>query len=248
MKISDKILCCTIETDPNGAPPHGYLCEQSSQRVGIDLTLFGGEWKKWENFNTKYEILLEELPKYKDEYDLVLFTDSRDVMYWKRKHEILRALEKFKDYKMVVNAETNCYPNKDLDEPQKKLEKGKYRYLNSGMYVGEIDYVIWVLKKCVELNLEDDQESLQKVYIENSKDIKLDSNCELFQVLWDEEYGRSANFDMVFNYDSGSRYNQRTDTYPAIFHSPGPTGHLNQLDKVNNDNFGGKYKDFEEFT
>jgi len=169
-------------------------------------------------------------------------------MYWKRKHEILKALEKFKDYKMVVNAETNCYPNKDLDEPQKKLEKGKYRYLNSGMYIGEIDYVIWVLKKCVELNLEDDQESLQKVYIENSKDIKLDSNCELFQVLWDEEYGRSANFDMVFNYDSGSRYNQRTDTYPAIFHSPGPTGHLNQLDKVNNDNFGGKYKDFEEFT
>jgi len=61
MKVSDKILCCTIETDPNGAPPHGYLCEQSSQRVGIDLTLFGGEWKKWENFNTKYEILLEEM-------------------------------------------------------------------------------------------------------------------------------------------------------------------------------------------
>ena len=32
---------------------------------------------------------------------------------------------KFKDYKMVLNAETNCYPNKDLAEPQKKLEEGK---------------------------------------------------------------------------------------------------------------------------
>ena len=55
---------------------------------------------------------------------------------------------------MVLNAETNCYPNKDLAEPQKKLEQGKYRYLNSGMFVGDIDFVIDVLKECNEDGLE----------------------------------------------------------------------------------------------
>ena len=34
--------------------------------------------QKWENFKTKLDILLEELLKYKKEYDLALFTDARD--------------------------------------------------------------------------------------------------------------------------------------------------------------------------
>lgn len=236
MKKSDRILFCTIETDQNGKPPNGWLIEQSASRLGIEVKMFGGGWRKWENFKTKLEILLEELPKYKKEYDLVLFTDARDVMYWRSKPKILKAIRKFKDYKMVLNAETNCYPNKDLAEPQKKLEQGKYRYLNSGMFVGDIDFVIDVLKECNEDGLDDDQESLQMAYMKNTKDIKLDSNCELFQVMWDEDFGRSANFDVLFN--NSYIYNELTDTYPCILHSPGPTGHLNQVSKIINRKFG----------
>ena len=63
----------------------------------------------------------------------------------------------------------------------------------------------------------DDQESLQMAYMKNTKDIKLDSNCELFQVMWDEDFGRSANFDVLFN--NSYIYNELTDTYPCILHS-----------------------------
>lgn len=239
MKKSDKILYCSIETNQNGRPPNGWRIEESARRVGIEVKMFGGGWKKWENFKTKLEILLKEIPKYKKEYDLVLFTDARDVMYWKGKQDILESLEKFKDYKMVVNAETNCYPNKDLAESQMKIEKSKYRFLNSGMFIGEIDFVIDVLKKCMEDKLDDDQESLQNIYIIDSKNIKLDSNCELFQVMWDEDYARSANIDVIFN--NRWIYNKKTKTYPSIFHSPGPTGHLNQLEKICKKRFGKKY-------
>ena len=76
MKKSDRILFCTIETDQNGKPPNGWLIEQSASRLRIEVKMFGGGWRKWENFKTKLEILLEELPKYKKEYDLVLFTDA----------------------------------------------------------------------------------------------------------------------------------------------------------------------------
>ena len=241
---SDKILFCSIETDQNGRPPNGWRIEESARRVGIkDLKMFGGNWQKWENFKTKLDILLEELPKYKNKYDLVLFTDARDVMYWKGKKYIKKVLEKeFKDFKMVINAETNCYPNKDLKEAQDKIESGKYRYLNSGMFVGEIDFVIDVLKKCKEDGLDDDQESFQNIYLEMPEYIKLDSNCELFQVMWDEEFGRSANFDIIFN--NKFIYNVETNTYPCIFHSPGPTGHLNQLEKIVNRKFEKKYGNY----
>ena len=208
--------------------------------------MFGGNWQKWENFKTKLDILLEELPKYKNEYDLVLFTDARDVMYWRGKKYIKKALKEFEDFKMVINAETNCYPNKDLKEAQDKIESGKYRYLNSGMFVGEIDFVIDVLKKCKEDGLDDDQESFQNIYLEMPEYIKLDSNCELFQVMWDEEFGRSANFDIIFN--NKFIYNIETDTYPCIFHSPGPTGHLNQLEKIFNRKFGSKTISYEKFS
>ena len=216
---SDKILFCSIETDQNGRPPNGWRIEESARRVDIAVKMFGGGWQKWENFKTKLDILLEELPKYKKEYDLVLFTDARDVMYWRDKKSIIKTLRKFEDFKMIINAETNCYPNKDLKEAQDKIESGKYRYLNSGMFVGEIDFVVDVLKKCKEDGLDDDQESFQNIYLEMPEYIKLDSNCELFQVMWDEEFGRSANFDIIFN--NKFIYNIETDTYPCIFHSPG---------------------------
>ena len=244
---SDRILFCSIETDQNGRPPNGWRIEESANRVGIkDLKMFGGGWQKWENFKTKLDILLEELPKYKNKYDLVLFTDARDVMYWRGKKYIKKALKEFEDFKMVINAETNCYPNKDLKEAQDKIESGKYRYLNSGMFVGEIDFVIDVLKKCKEDGLDDDQESFQNIYLEMPEYIKLDSNCELFQVMWDEEFGRSANFDIIFN--KKFIYNIETDTYPCIFHSPGPTGHLNQLEKIFHRKFGGAKESFEKFS
>ena len=244
---SDKILFCSIETDQNGRPPNGWRIEESANRVGIkDLKMFGGGWQKWENFKTKLDILLEELPKYKDDYQLVLFTDARDVMYWRGKKYIKKALKEFEDFKMVINAETNCYPNKDLKEAQDKIESGKYRYLNSGMFVGEIDFVIDILKKCKEDGLDDDQESFQNIYLEMPEYIKLDSNCELFQVMWDEEFGRSANFDIIFN--NKFIYNIETDTYPCIFHSPGPTGHLNQLEKIFHRKFGGAKESFEKFS
>ena len=239
---SDKILFCSIETDQNGRLPNGWRIEESARRVDIAVKMFGGGWQKWENFKTKLDILLEELPKYKKEYDLVLFTDARDVMYWRDKKSIIKTLRKFEDFKMIINAETNCYPNKDLKEAQDKIESGKYRYLNSGMFVGEIDFVVDVLKKCKEDGLDDDQESFQNIYLEMPEYIKLDSNCELFQVMWDEEFGRSANFDIIFN--NKFIYNIETDTYPCIFHSPGPTGHLNQLEKIINRKFG---KDSKEW-
>ena len=51
---SDKILFCSIETDQNGRPPNGWRIEESANRVGISVKMFGGGWQKWENFKTKF--------------------------------------------------------------------------------------------------------------------------------------------------------------------------------------------------
>ena len=44
MKQSDKILFCSIETDQNGRPPNGWRIEESANRVGISVKMFGGGW------------------------------------------------------------------------------------------------------------------------------------------------------------------------------------------------------------
>ena len=61
--------------------------------------------------------------------------------------------------------------------------------------------------------------------------IQIDHNCEIFQVLWDEFGGRSSNFDLHYN---KKIYNSYTNTFPKIFHYPGPTGHASELKKIIN--------------
>ena len=62
--------------------------------------------------------------------------------------------------------------------------------------------------------------------------ITLDYDCKIFQCIWDEDWGRSNNFDLM--YRKNTIYNRLTDTYPLIYHAPGPTTTLSQVWKILN--------------
>ena len=105
---SDKILFCSLETDDKVL--RNNYCLKSANHFGIRLELFGGGYE-WKSFFTKVEILNAELNRLKDKYDLVMFVDLRDTIFWADKKAILKRLEKIKyfgNYRMVFNAETNC--------------------------------------------------------------------------------------------------------------------------------------------
>ena len=63
----------------------------------------------------------------------------------------------------------------------------------------------------------------------------LDYDCKIFQCVWDNDWGRSNNFDLIYTKDD--IYNRLTDTHPLIFHFPGPTTTDSQVWKILN----GKY-------
>lgn len=158
------------------------------------------------------------------ESEIVLFTDSRDVVFAAPTEDILNEFRSM-DCKILFGAETNLYPNKKLvhGNPTKK-----YRYLNSGLYMG---YTSELRKLFAEVDtVVDDQEYFQTKFIEGTWNIELDHDCRIFQNLWDEEGGRSCNFDILYQ----RKYikNTLTNTYPKIFHAPGPTTVLTQAYKV----------------
>ena len=114
----------------------------------------------------------------------------------------------------------------------------KYKYLNSGCVIGSRLTLLEAAKKALKLyetvGLNDDQYLLQKIFIDDELNGKLtlDYDCKIFQCVWDEDWGRSNNFDLIYTKDV--IYNRLTDTYPLIFHFPGPTTTDSQVWKILN--------------
>lgn len=231
---SSDLFCCYVETNPK-------LIEkplrQSASRFNVNLTAIG-KGEKWEGFTTKLKLYKEYLQTRTEKF--VLGMDSRDTLYINNADEILDRFIKLyycRGHKIVFNSETNCYPNKELADKHPCQSK-KYKYLNSGCFIGEREYFIDLLNECETyakkkkvINKNDDQELIQHIFLDkiNKQDhsIWLDYDCNIFQVLWDEHGGRSANFDMVYQKDCC--YNLNTKTFPCIIHYPGPTGHANTV-------------------
>lgn len=100
-------------------------------------------------------------------YDIVLFSDSFDSFVLGAEDEII---EKFKNFghPMVVSGEVNCWPQPELSDLLPPVERGgRYRFPNSGGYIAEIPYLIWVLTEVIKIQYKsdctDDQGELIKV-------------------------------------------------------------------------------------
>lgn len=242
--MSNKIKFLAVETDLHKGVEKRLL--QSCKINDIDITIIG-KGVKWENFMTKVKLLADYLPTIDNE--LVCVTDSRDVLYFGNEDEIYNTfIENFSKDSVVLNAETNIWPDKNLAPLHPEQDK-KYKYLNAGCIIGNRKLLIEIYKKCIELSLDkkttdnpkfinDDQYLLQRIFIsgEYKHNFFIDYGCKLFQVVWDQNWGRSNNFDLIYGKDF--IYNRLFNTYPLIFHFPGPTATDSQVWKIINGQYG----------
>jgi len=225
----------TIESSMHGNREKKLLDTTNIFNVNLKIL---GQGVEWNGNVTKLRVLKEFLESSTKKY--ICLTDSRDVLYAADEETIYETfLHNFDSDSIIFNGETNCFPEPDFAELHPHQEK-KYRYLNSGCVIGNQQVLKSVVNEALELlenasDIKSDQYFFQKIFLSKKYNISLDYDCKIFQCIWDEDYGRNNNFDLVYTKDC--IYNRLTKTIPLIFHYPGPTCVGSQAYKVITKNY-----------
>lgn len=173
----------------------------------------------WRGFIDKIYLGIET---YKDipENEIICFIDGYDTIINSNVEEIV---DKFKWYKtdLLFGAEINCFPDYyriDMDKVTSNLTR--YRYLNSGGYIGYkhaiMDLLLWKPIDDINKIIQNggDQSYFMLYYINNREKIKLDNRQKIFQnmylICWNEVCVCLGRF-----------YNTKLDEFPCFVHFSG---------------------------
>ena len=135
---------------------------------------------------------------------------------------------------IVVGAELNCWPDKDLAPklesclprpgawPGESKDKAIYRYPNTGTMIGMADSVKRVVRQAFDKEVSsvkpsdkpDDQHAIQRQIIRDAKGWRLDREAYLFQTL-------AGGAEAHLEHDNGVPRNRITTCRPAFLHANG---------------------------
>jgi hypothetical protein len=227
----------TIETDLHGNKEKRLF--ESAAINGIEIIMLG-KGAKWNGFTTRPKMLKKYLESINTE--TICVTDARDVLYMSDAESIYQTyIKQFGKHTLVFNGDTACFPN-SANESLHPKENEKYRFLNAGCIIGNRILMIDIISDALEYynqnpNITDDQELYQHIFLSGKygDDFTIDYNCQIFQPIWDENGGRSNNFDLAYTEDG--IWNRLTRTKPLIIHHAGPTSIGDQSYKVLTGNY-----------
>ena len=208
----DRVLVCTIATHET----EGLAAMKKSCRIfQIPMVIFG--WgQEYRGASWRLKLLYEQLLQQKRKYDHVLLIDGFDSIFAASLGEIMRKYAAMKT-RFLMSGETNCWPPFGPSPEDYPSAPTRYRYVNSGGYIGRIDYLIQVMTEFDVAGMPDyqsDQHLWADVYVSGKTEMKLDHYCQIFQCLWD------ADGDLTY----GEKiYNHLTGSHPGIFHGNGRT-------------------------
>lgn len=216
--------------------PSYYFYDQflaSVRKVGAEPAILG--WHEhWGGLSTKPKLLKAFLSKGHNEGDVLLCTDSWDVVFQSPPEEILeRYLSRFGPGTIAFNAERNCFPRGDLAPEYDKIAESTgvkttpWKYLNSGVMIGTPANILKLLEfmevdkvpddhqlpdgKWVHPN---DQGHYSEVFLKQPVAMVLDYNTELAMAMHGSELD-----ELDF---TGPRIkNKITGTEPGILHMNG---------------------------
>jgi GR25 family glycosyltransferase involved in LPS biosynthesis len=150
------------------------------------------------------------------DHDVVLFTDAFDVFYVRNLSAVLGRFLGFKT-EVLFSAESQLWPDNSLVFPPTHT---KYRYLNSGTFIGRVGELKRMLSEPIE-DGDDDQLYLQKAYLSGKFKVKLDVEGYIFQT-----------HEEAVTIKQGSVFNPLTECFCCIYHGNGGSeakAHLNAL-------------------
>jgi predicted nucleic acid-binding Zn finger protein len=165
-------------------------------RMGLNYVVLGRGIKDWKN---KYKLLLALNYLRSSSRKYVLSLDSSDVLVL---GDVGRVLDYFVEcgYRMLFNAEAGLFGAGPIAsvwrEHQESLYRPPFCHLNSGVWIGEREYVISFLERCCELsvgemvlsgqlneNFMDSEQVRVHTVFGTSPEAGIDDGCEVFQTI-----------------------------------------------------------------
>lgn len=147
-----------------------------------------------------------------DAYDIFVLGTMRDALNKIPNHDCI-----------FFNSEKGCWPYSEW-EKEYPIVDGPWKYLNGGACFVEVKRFIKLFEENPIKHTDNDQVNLARIYLDkrNSYNMKLDTECHLFQSVAFEH------FDDFIYCEGGSLYNNITRTWPIIIHGNGKTN----MDKI----------------
>ena len=211
---NSKLVVLTVATD-NNEPLKRFIhsCNNFGLKykvLGLDYEWSGGNMAAGPGGGMKLNLLKRELESYKGD-DIILFSDSYDVIFLSNEEEIMK---KYEDYQtdVVFAGEKKCWPDKSMEPIFKGT--GPYKYINSGGFIGNVD----IIRKIIDIDFDDtydDQYLIHSRYEQFKNNIEIDETCKIFQT------SSNDTKDLEIMYQKNRLKNSLYDTYPCHYHGNG---------------------------
>lgn len=215
------VTCC------NRVPTENYYClTEYVKSLGDEQAIVLTEnFGKWGGLGTKPRWLYKAITDKIIDTKYILFSDCWDFVFAAPPKDLFDAYLQFA-VPIVISAEKNCFPNDLKDEYDKLNPPTSYKYLNSGLIVGETEAILTCLESMDAKNIPDDywdgekmvnpndQYFWQHEFLKQPIDISLDYYQSLCNTLHDVDISE-------LEFDNSFIKNKETNTYPCSFHFNG---------------------------
>jgi len=202
-----------------------YTYHELFKSVGNhEILILGQERGQYTGLSDKPRILYNAIKNGEIKEDIIIFVDAWDVVF---AHNLDVVYETYKSFNsdIVIGAEKNCFPACFKREFDLQPNKTSYKYLNSGVIIGNKDAIFTALEAMDAPNLPvdyfdgrtstnyhfNDQAYYMDIYLRQPVKISLDKECVIAQNMQDVQEGEL---------DFSNHYIRNIETYsfPLIFH------------------------------
>lgn len=215
----DNLLVISVATDANNQGFQYFINSLKYNNIqykilGLNTKWKGGFMEEGMGGGQKINLLKEELKDWDEvklKSTLLLFSDSYDVINVSTEYEIIEKYFSISKNQILFSAEKYCWPDISLEKYYPNT-KSKYKFLNSGGFIGNAYDILNNLDMDIKDD-DDDQLYFTKIFIFNNVNIKIDYNCEIFQTL-------NGSIKDIYIYKNKIN-NKIQSTFPSFIHGNG---------------------------
>jgi hypothetical protein len=217
-----------VVTICNRFPTEPYYClnEWAASLKGHEPLVISGIGSLYQGLGDKPKFVYRAIKKGLIKTKYIIFCDSWDLVFASPLDELIELFQIFKK-PIVISSEKNCFPDDVRDEYDKLPFTSSYKYLNSGMIVGETEALLAVLEAMDAENIPNDyvmengqnfhyndQSLYQHIFLKQPVEMALDYDQLLCNTL------HSVQMDEL-DFSGDRIYNRETHTFPCSFHMNG---------------------------